>query len=520
MLGAAVSGGGQFAWTELLENSNISQIIQDVFLTPVHHPQDFFRQKMDKILLIDNDPMFCGLLRDLPSRIGCEFKAVQSLENGMREITRRDYDLVLLNVTLSNGDGLRMISNIQAVRSSPEVIALASKGDPNDAETAIKNGAWDYVEKTIPADSMELLVKRALRHRTKKLRLAPKKALDRTSIVGDSPRLRLCLDILAQAASSTVNVLITGETGTGKELFAKAIHDNSPNAENKFVVVDCTNIPPMLAESLLFGHVRGSFTGAFESKVGLIRQAHQGTLFLDEIGDLPLSVQRSLLRVLQGRKFRPLGSKHEQTSNFRLIAATNGDMKVMVRAGRFRKDLYHRLSALNIHLPPLRERMEDLGPLTDYYIAKICGERGVPAKQVSEEFFRALEAYDWPGNIRELINILSSSVANAMDGSTLYPQHLPMNFRIHLARMNFKPDRPGPSGERRQPDIRQDVLDRENFPTFKKMRETTIRRMELCYLDELVSLCNGDMAKACQLSGLSRARLYELFRRHNIVLKG
>ncbi|MDY7002039.1 MAG: sigma 54-interacting transcriptional regulator, partial [Thermodesulfobacteriota bacterium] len=306
----------------------------------------------------------------------------------------------------------------------------------------------------------------------------------------------------------------------GKELFAKAIHDNGPNAENRFVVVDCTNIPPMLAESLLFGHVRGSFTGAFESKVGLIKQAHEGTLFLDEIGDLPLSVQKSLLRVLQGRKFRPLGSKHEQTSNFRLIAATNGEMKVMVQAGRFRKDLYHRLSALNISLPPLKERMEDLGQLVDYYIAKICGERGVPAKQVSDEFSRALAAYDWPGNIRELINILSSSTANAVEDSTLYPQHLPVSFRVHLARMNFKPGQPQPSEAVPQSDIKEDLLKQESFPTFKETRETTIRKMELCYLDELVNLCKGDMSKACKLSGLSRARLYELFRRHNVVLKG
>jgi len=474
---------------------------------------------MDRILLIDNDSMFRETLRDSLTSMGCEFKAVETLENGMHEMLQEDYDLVLLDVTLSNGDGLKMISNIQSVRSFPQVIGITSKGDPNHAEDAIKNGAWDYVEKSISPAAMEALVKRALRHRAKKLQLAPKRALDRASIIGNSPRLHHSLEILAQATASTMNVLITGETGTGKELFAKAIHDNGLNAENKFVVVDCTNIPPMLAESLLFGHVRGSFTGAFESKMGLIKQAHQGTLFLDEIGDLPLSVQRSLLRVLQGRKFRPLGSKHEQVSNFRLIAATNGDMKVMVQAGRFRKDLYHRLSALNITLPPLRERMDDLGPLADYYIAKICAERGAPAKQVSDEFSRALAAYDWPGNIRELINILSSSIANAVDDSTLYPQHLPVNFRVHLARINFKADRPSPYEVIPQPDIKEDLSEHKVFPSFKETRETTIRRMELCYLDELVNLCKGDMSKACQLSGLSRARLYELFRRHNVVLK-
>jgi two-component system NtrC family response regulator len=463
------------------------------------------------------------MIRGQLEHINHECVVCDTLKEGIDEASRNTYDVVLLDVFLPDGNGLNELKKFNSVPSAPEVIVITGNSDPEGAELAIKNGAWDYLEKPASSSTLQLLINRALRYREKKLEFIQKRSLKRDSIIGNSAKLEACLELLVQAANSNSNALITGPTGTGKELFARAIHENSPRSGGRFIVVDCTSIPSTLAESLLFGHLKGSFTGAHMDKEGLIQQAHGGTLFLDEIGDLNLEVQKSLLRVLQERKFRPIGSKREKASDFHLIAATNRDLEAMVKQQEFRKDLYYRLSSLSIALPSLAERMEDIVPLAEHYVPRICAEHGYPPKDISEEFIDALMRYDWPGNIRELKNVLSTCVSNSMDENTLFAYHLPVDLRAHLAKKNLKSrqqEAEPSSGEPVRSDIIQEaILESDTFPTFKETRERVVAKMEANYLRELITFCEYDLPKACNISKLSRARLYELLKKHDIQFK-
>jgi len=478
------------------------------------------------MLLIDDDPVFSKMMHGFLSQLGHICNVRESLSGGFKEAETGAYDIVFLDVVLPDGNGLKELTKLHSMPAAPEIIVLTANSDPEGAELAIKNGAWDYVEKPASLSTLQLLISRALRYREKKLEYIQRKGLKRDAIIGNSKKLDACLEQLIHAASSNGNVLITGATGTGKELFARAIHENSSRSNSKFIVVDCTSIPPTLAESLLFGHLKGSFTGAHMDKEGLIEQADGGTLFLDEVGDLSMEVQKSLLRVLQERSYRPIGSKKEKSSDFRLIAATNLDLEAMVAKHRFRKDLYYRLSTFSLHLPPLSERRDDLLPLIEHYTPKLCKENGYGEKKISKEFIDVLSRYDWPGNVRELKNVLATCLSNSMDESTLFPYHLPVDLRAHLAKKNLKSkhqneieEPPSPVVQTQDPIIEALADSDGAFPTFKETREKAVKRMESGYLNELMRHCDHDVSQACKVSKLSRARLYELLKKHHIQLR-
>lgn len=326
-----------------------------------------------------------------------------------------------------------------------------------------------------------------------------------SGIIGSSPELQECLQIAAMAAGTDSAVLIGGETGTGKELFARAIHDRSPRAKRDFVVVDCAALPPTLVESVLFGYRRGSFTGADNPNEGLIKAADGGTLFLDEVGELPLDAQKAFLRILQERRFRPIGSQTEIRSDFRLIAATNRSLEDMCAAGTFRSDLMFRLRSLTIDLPPLRSRPGDIAELVDYHVTRICQRFGLPPRPVSEEVLHYLRAYDWPGNVRELVNTLDGAVTISRFDHALLPQHLPKHIRLHLAKA---------SEDRQRRQI--DPPAARAFPTLKEFRRQAVDAAERSYLQDLMHQCQGDISSACRMSGLSRSRLYDLLKTHDV----
>jgi two-component system NtrC family response regulator len=319
---------------------------------------------MAKILIIDDDRSICLSLQAVIEKIGYESECAYSLTDGHKKATLDAYDVVLLDVNLPDGNGLSLLPKLKIITSLPEVIIITGEGDPDGAELAIKNGAWDYIEKPFSVDGITLPLVSAIQYRNEKKVPGNSIVLKREGIIGESAKIRHCLDQVAQAAMSDVNVLITGETGTGKELFASAIHENSNRKDNNFVIVDCAALPETLVESTLFGHVKGAFTGADRDREGLIKQADKGTLFLDEIGELPISVQKAFLRVLQEKRFRPVGGKEELKSNFRLVAATNRNLEQMIMEGRFRQDLLFRIKSLTISLPPLRERVQDIKELS------------------------------------------------------------------------------------------------------------------------------------------------------------
>jgi len=467
---------------------------------------------MPSILIIDDDDVFCRQLSLYVQRIGPQCDTAGTLHEGLTKAREQDYDIVFLDMLLPDANGLDGIAHFHETPSRPEIIIITGQGDPDGAAAAMKNGAWYFLEKPPSFDTISLLVNRALEYRQQKLQFAGRKILSRDSIIGSSPKLLESLAVAARASESDGNVLITGETGTGKELFTRVIHANSRRSAKPLVTIDCTNIPPTLAESLLFGHVKGAFTGADQDREGLIAQAQGGTLHIDEIGDLPLDVQKSFLRVLQEKSFRPLGAKKELACSFRVIANTNKDVKKMVQEGRFRQDLYFRLAAFQLHLPPLRERPDDLKLLVHHFMYKICEESGTGAKGVSRDVIDCLLQYDWPGNVRELVNVLQTAVAEALTESVLYPHHLPQEIRIHYYQKTTTNKHTNSTA-----DFRFELGELNgfsSFPGFKDFRAPALDKIEACYLDQLIQKSGNKFNEAVRLSGVSRSNLYRLFKKH------
>jgi two-component system, NtrC family, response regulator len=458
---------------------------------------------MANVLIVDDSREMSEMLFETISGMEHTANVAYTLKEGLAKATAGRYDVILLDIRLPDGDGVEKLPSFKTLPYQPEVIIITGHGSRGSAELALSSGAWDYISKTTSISEIRLTVASAIKYKQQQIR-QPVIPLDLKlgGLIWKSDRMATCITHLVQAAKSDANVLITGETGTGKELFAQAIHNNSDREEMSFVTVDCAALPPTLAESILFGHEKGAFTGADKAMEGLIKQADGGTLFLDEICELPLSIQKSFLRVLQEKRFRALGAKHEIKSNFRIVAATNRNTEEMISAGKFRNDLLHRIKSINIHLPPLRKRPEDVLDLILYYSKKVCERYGMGIKSFSPEFLETIVAYDWPGNVRELINCMEWTIATAGAEPSLYPKHLPVNIRMN----SLYKDSPA-----------EIAADNVPLPTMKEARESATSEAELQYLRRLLTTVKGDLNEACRLSGLSRPQLYNQMRKHNLT---
>jgi len=471
---------------------------------------------MAKILIIDDDPQVCETLASLISRMGHQCSTANTLHAGLDMIERRDVDLVFLDVRLPDGNGLDALGKIRAGSNPPDVIVLTGQGDPDGAELAIQGGVWDYLVKPSPIKQIKMAVNRALASREDKIARHSEAPLELKGMIGESAVMRQCFERIAQASSSDSTVLVTGETGTGKELLSRTIHNNSLRSSRSFVVVDCASLTESLLESILFGHTKGSFTGAAKDKVGLVKLADQGTLFLDEIGELPLSAQKTFLRVLQEHRFRPVGASHELESDFRLICATNRDLEAMVRAGEFRQDLYYRINTIHVVLPPLRERDDDICNLARYHIERLCKQRNLLVKEMDPEFLMILKQYEWPGNVRELFNTIEQAFVLSGAERIMYAQHLPQAVRIKVTRSILRKGKEAtlpPSLPRiLEPEVYTQVVHTETLPTLKAYKQD----MERDYLNRLLQSCNKDIAKMILISGLSRSHLYAVLKKHDL----
>ena len=468
---------------------------------------------MIKILIIDDDTMMCDSLAKLIYRLGHECSYAHTIKEGQKRIAAESFDIVLLDVQLPDGIGLDLIPEIRKGQASSEVIIITSAGDADGAELAIKNGAWNYIAKPFSKQDITREINHVISYRAAKPTAEMPIVFKRSQIVGNSYQLNKCIELLVKASSGSANVFIEGETGTGKELAAKAIHDNGPRRDNNFIVVDCAAIPGTLIESILFGCKKGAFTGADNNMDGLIKQADGGTLFLDEVGELPMEFQKTFLRVLQERSFRPLGAKLEELSNFRIISATNRNLASMVEKGKFRNDLLFRLQTLDIKIPPLRERVEDIKELVKYYVASFSDLNNLGIKGISQDFIDYMSAYAWPGNVRELVNAVEWSITAAQNNPELIPMHLPENIRIQVTRSSF-----------RKNDVQQEKPEHtrflsENLPVLNEARKNALAEIDQQYLNALILKVDGDVKKACEVSGLARSQLYNLLSKHKLSLR-
>ena len=367
------------------------------------------------ILIIDDETAIRESLETLLEFEGYSVQSAESGEEGLARLAETPFDLVLLDFALPDRNGLEILADIRSRDPQLAVIMITAYGTVDNAVRAMQNGATNFIQKPwdnekLLADVRAAVARRRAEEENEQLKRALRQRYSFENIVGKSDPMLRIFDLVGQVASSRSTVLIQGESGTGKELIAKAIHANSPRKGQPFVPVNTGSMPTDLLESTLFGHVKGAFTSAVSSKKGLFEVADGGTIFLDEIGTMSLETQSKILRVLQDRKFMHLGGVHEIQVDVRVIAATNIDLKVLVREGKFREDLFYRLNVITVDLPPLRSRAVDIPLLVNHFLARFSAENNKPPRQISPEALRPLMDYGWPGNVRELENVIERAV--------------------------------------------------------------------------------------------------------------
>jgi two-component system, NtrC family, response regulator PilR len=448
---------------------------------------------MGRVLVVDDEPGIREAIEALVAARGHAVVTARALGEGLDQLRKSSFDLVITDLRLSpTDDGMEVVRAARSADPPPEVIVMTAFGNREKAQSAVAEGASFYIEKGPHlATDLDVLVghavtKRQLQQENAQLR---REIIQRNTvggIIGRSDAMREVIDVVERVAELKVTVLITGESGTGKEMVARALHHASANASGPFVPVNCGAVPENLIESELFGHVAGAFTGADQDKPGLFEAARGGTLFLDEIGELPLALQPKLLRVLQERKVKKLGSVHETEVDVRLVAATNRDLEAEAEAGRFREDLYFRLNVVQIDLPPLRQRREDVTLLAQHFLHKYAREYGRPVVQLEPEAMQRILEYDFPGNVRQLENLIERGVALAR-GNTIGVEQLPKEVRA------------AESGPTRVFNVHDD----SELPEEGVDLERLVRDFEQSLIRKALERSGGVKTKAAELLGLS-----------------
>jgi DNA-binding NtrC family response regulator len=451
------------------------------------------------VLIIDDEEVMREILEALLTREGYRVKVASSGEEGLEHARSTPFDAAIVDVMMPGIDGIATLEELKKLDEDLPVVMVTAFASVETAISAMKRGAFDYITKPFKNDEVVIVVRNAVERR----QLVAENAALRQSlhaqaqkfsgIIGRSPRMRQVFNLIMQAAPSRSTILITGESGTGKELVARAIHANSPRADRAFVTVNSGNLPPDLLESTLFGHVKGAFTGAINPKKGLYDLADKGSIFFDEIGNIPGETQAKLLRVMQEREFMRLGGMETIRVDARIIAATNCDLKEMVDEGRFREDLYYRLHVINIFLPPLRDRKDDIPPLVQHFLEKYGQENNKADIELKPEALDLLMEYSWPGNVRELENVIERAVVlspTASIGADMIPDHVRTapTFRIP----NF-------------------VVPPEGL-SFKDVITNVERRL----IESTLEAAGGVQKKAAELLKIKPTTLNEMIKRHDI----
>jgi DNA-binding NtrC family response regulator len=464
--------------------------------------------KEARILVVDDEAVICTSCERILSGEKYDVVVTQSSRRALELIEEEAFDVVITDLVMPEFDGMKVLKTVRETSPETKVIMITVYASFKSAVEAVKLGAFDYVAKPFKPSELKTSVEKALEEKSlAQARAAagakekgPKLPFILDNIIGYSPRMQEVFSTITKVAATNSTILIMGETGTGKELIARAIHNHSHRKNMNFVGVDCTALAPSLLESELFGHVKGSFTGAIATKPGYFETANGGTLFLDEIGNISPDIQGKLLRVLQEREFTPVGGSSPKKVNIRLVAATNKDLEEMVADGTFREDLFYRLYVVPMHLPPLRERKEDIEPLAYYFLDIYSHEIGKTITRISPQAMGLLMNFDWPGNVRQLENIIERMVIVA-EGDTLEAAEFPQLLRD---------SKPGAAGA-----VPSDV---EELKRVKKvLRRKAVVDVEKLFVMRALNRNNWNVTRAARAVQMDRANFQALMRKHNIV---
>jgi DNA-binding NtrC family response regulator len=389
------------------------------------------------ILIVEDEETLRESIKRIFVKDGFAVEGAESAEQGLALFETNVYDIIISDIILPGMDGIEMLARVREQKPDQIVIVVTAYASLDTSVKALRAGAYDYIMKPIIHEEIKQIVRNALRQKnlqTENLLLKRElgKSYDFSTIIGESPALKALLSEVKKVANAKSSILVLGETGTGKELFARVIHHNSSRRDMPFVPINCSAIPENLLETELFGHVRGAFTGAVAAKKGIFEEAEGGTVFLDEIGDMSLALQAKLLRVIEDQVIRPVGSNKGTKVDIRFITATNKDLKTAVKSHSFREDLYYRINVISLQIPPLRERKEDVGALIQHYLDRYSQEMGKKGKDLSPEARDVLMNYEWAGNVRELQNVIERAIL-VSDGDLIGPEHLPGGVKSEAA---------------------------------------------------------------------------------------
>ncbi|MDE1177653.1 MAG: sigma-54 dependent transcriptional regulator [Edaphobacter sp.] len=462
------------------------------------------------VLVVDDDSAVRNACCSIGEAMGCVCHGADSLARARAILKHHKIDMLLLDLRLPDGAGLTLLEQVRSLYPETAVVVMTAFATVSSAVEAMRIGARDYLTKPFALEELTTVIEQAgqrinFDRESRLLRERLRSQSGDTGLIGRSPEMEKLYRILSKVAFSTHPVLILGESGVGKELVARSIHENGPNAAKPFVPVDCGALAPTLIESELFGHVKGAFTGADRAKDGLLATADGGTVFLDEIGELPLDLQAKLLRALQEKEIRPVGSTQSRPISARVLAATNRDLTSMVEHGKFRKDLYFRLNVVNLRIPPLRERRSDIPLLAVYFLARTERETGVE-RRLSDESLRLLAEYDWPGNVRELENAIERA-CTLSSGPLLHMGDLPtqlQDFKMHQL-VTSVPQRAEESGAVRtvKPAANGEIV--------------SIAEMEKQAILGTIRQLKGDKLLAAKLLGIGKTTLYRKLKEYGIT---
>jgi DNA-binding NtrC family response regulator len=476
------------------------------------------------VLVIDDDTSMLDLARFHLQLRGWNVAQAETGEEGLALAASSPFNIALTDYSLPDLDGVEVVRRLKEQSPEMEIIVITGYGTVDVAVEATKAGAFYFVEKPVDFDELMILMDKALERRSQaaEIKRLRGRLAERTSyvdIIGGSKAMRDLYELIDGVAESDANILIIGESGTGKELIANAIHTKSLRAKKPFVKVNCAALPKELIESELFGHLKGAFTGASSEKRGLIGQADTGSLLLDEITEMPLELQPKLLRVLQERAYRQLGSEKTHPVDFRLISATNRDPQAAVRDGELREDLFYRINTIEILVPPLRERAEDIQRLAEHFLHSYAAKYNRPVTAIAQAAYDRLFAYQWPGNVRELQNAMERAVLLAK-GSSIELVHLPLDRMGPIAAAAPEHDEETIAPRARATtveDLGRAIVAILPDGTDSALPDDVFRRLEAVMVAAALERTGGNKQAAAQILGVYRPRLYSMLRKHNLI---